>query len=187
MSNNELDDLILKAIREAEKMKIDMNLKEASESGKGTWSEYEATFKAMIYHQLIENGLDYRKISMENRPEVKKRDDLKRKRIDIWIDETNDDYLLEVKMIGVHPRTKSLLRVYNKKGLYGDLVKLTELLKYYKDEHTFGIAIANYNGPENNIDCGYIESRLNRDATDFLSPRLKMIICANGECRYVKN
>lgn len=187
MSANELDDLILKAVEEADKMKIDMNKKKASENEENSWSEYEATFKAMIYHQLIENGLDYRKISMENSPDVKNDDDLESKKVDIWINEANDVYLMEVKMIGVHSKTKGLRKVNNKDGLYGDLLKLTEIVKYYKDKHNFGIAIAVYDGHDDNIDCEYLESRLNKDLTDLLSNYIKMMICANGKCKYVKN
>lgn len=187
MNGNELETLILKAAEEAENMKNNMNEEEAKDSGRDSWSEYEATFKAMFYHQLIENGLVYQKISMENHPDVKEGNYLEKKKIDIWIEETNDDYLIEVKLIGVDPTSQSLKKVYDKSdSLKVDLVKLTNIINYYKDGHTFGIAIAVYDGDDSNIDCDYMESRLNKDVTKLLSPYVRIIVCANRKCKYVQ-
>lgn len=185
MRVNKVDNLILNATENADKMKNVMNKKEAVRYKESSWSEYEATFKAMLYHQLIKNGLEYWKISMEYSPDAKDNSDIELKRIDIWIDEANDDYLLEVKLIGVDNDTKGLRRVNNKDGLYGDLLKLTEIVKYFKDESTFGIAIAVYDGHDNSIDCEYIESKLKPEVKDILNRQVKMMICANEKCKYV--
>lgn len=187
MSRNETDSLILNVAEKADKMKNDMNKKRAAKYEESSWLEYEATFKAMLYHQLIKNGLDCWKISMENSPVAEGNKDIESKKIDIWIDEENYDYFLEVKMIRVKTETGGLRRVNDKKGVYGDLLKLDEILRYRNDKSTFGVAIAVYNGPDDNIDYEYIESKLNKEATGLLSQNLKMMICANGKCKYVKN
>ena len=187
MSANKVDDLILNAAENADKMKNVMNKKEAVKYKESYGHELETTFKAMLYYQLIKNGLEYWKISMENSPEAKDNSDIELKRIDIWIDEENVDYLLEVKLVGVHEKTKGLRRVNNKDGLYGDLLKLTEIVKYFKDESTFGIAIAVYDGHDDSIDCEYIESKLKPEVKGILTRQVKMMICANGKCEYVKN
>lgn len=180
MNENKLDNLILTALEEADKMKNDMNKKRSAKYEESSWLEYEATFKAMLYHQLIKNGLDFQRISMENSIVAEGNEDIESKKIDIWIDETNDDYLLEVKMIGVHQETKGLRRVNNKDGLYRDLLKLTEIVKYYNDKSTFGVAIAVYDGHNDSIDCVYVESKLNKEVTGLLTQYVKMIIVANG-------
>ena len=186
MSDNKIDNLIFNAAEEADMMKNDMNKREAVKYKANSWSEYEATFKAMLYHILIKNGLEYYKISMEYSPKAKDNPGIESKRIDIWIDEANDDYLLEVKLIGVNNDTKGLRRVNNKDGLYGDLLKLTEIVKYYNDKSTFGIAIAVYDGHDDKINCGDIESKLKPEIKGLLTRYVKMMICANGKCKYVK-
>ena len=186
MSGKELDTLILKASEEADKMKNYMNKKEGKKYKDDTWAESEATFKAMLYHQLIKNGLEYWNISMENSLEAEDKK-IASKRVDIWIDKMKVNYLLEVKMVGVNRKTKGLRRVNNKAGLYGDLIKLTELVKYKKnDGHTFGTAIAVYNGHNSTINCKYIESGLKDEVTSLLTRYVRLIICANGGCLYVK-
>ncbi len=187
MGRKELDALILKASEKADKMKNHMNKKEAEKYKDDTWAEFEATFKAMLYHQLIKNGLEYWNISMENSFEAEDNKKIASKRVDIWIDEMNVNYLLEVKMMGVNEKTKGLRRVNNKAGLYGDLIKLTGLVEYKEnDGHTFGTAIAVYNGHDGTIDCEYIESRLKGDVTSLLTRYVRLIICANKRCLYVK-
>ena len=64
MGRKELDALILKASEKADKMKNHMNKKEAEKYKDDTWAQFEATFNAMLYHQLIKNGLEYWNISM---------------------------------------------------------------------------------------------------------------------------
>jgi hypothetical protein len=185
MRENILGYLILEATEKADKMKNDMNKKRAAKYEESSWLEYEATFKAMLYHQLIKNGLDFQKISMENSPVAEGNEDIESKKIDIWIDEENYDYFLEVKMIFVKEETGGLRRVNDKDGAYGDLLKLAEILRYRNDKSTFGVAIAVYNGPDDKIDCEYIVSKLNKEVTGLLSQHVKMMICANGKCKYV--
>lgn len=185
MGRKELDALILKASEKADKMKNHMNEKEAEKYKDDTWAEFEATFKAMLYHQLIKNGLEYWNISMENSLEDEDKK-IASKRVDIWIDKMNVNYLLEVKMVGVYEKTKGLRRVNNKAGLYGDLIKLTELVEYNNDGHTFGTAIAVYNGHDGTINCKYIESGLKDEVTSLLTRYVRLIICANRRCLYVK-
>ena len=181
-----MDNLILTAAEAAETMKNAMNKQRGETYEENLWREHEATFKAMLYHQLIMNGLECYRISMENSPVAEGNKDIESKRIDIWIDEEEEDYFLEVKRVYVNPDTKGLRRVNNKNGVYGDLLKLTKIVKYHNDENTFGTVIAVYNGPDDAIDCEYIESKLKTDVKSLLNNYVRMIICAKGKCKYVK-
>ena len=182
-----MDNLILTAIEAAETMKNAMNKKRAKTYEESSWREHEATFKAMLYHQLIENGLEFCRISMENSPVAPGNKDLESMRIDIWIDEEECNYFLEVKMFYVNPRTKGLRRINNEKGVLGDLRKLTKILTVRNDENTFGTAIAVYNGSDDTIGFEYIRQRLDENVTNLLNRHVKLIVCANEKCEYVKN
>jgi hypothetical protein len=79
-----------------------------------------------------------------------------------------------------------LQRVYNKGGLCKDLVKLNEILDYFGDTKAMGIAIAVYNGHDDKMDCKNIKDKLNDEINEKLNRHVKLIVCANGKCEYVK-
>ena len=182
-----MDNLIKTATEEAEKMKNDMNKERGNTYEENFWREHEATYKAMLYHQLIKNGLEFYRISMENSPEAEGNKDIESRKIDLWVDKGNDNYFLEVKMFYVNTKTKGLRRVNNKTGVYGDLLKLTEIVRHRNDENTFGTAIAVYNGSDDTIGFEYIKQRLDEKVTSLLNRYVKLIVCANGKCEYVNN
>ena len=55
MEREDFESLILKVTENAEAMRIDMNKNKALEFKKLPWSELEATFKAMLYHQFLKH------------------------------------------------------------------------------------------------------------------------------------
>ena len=85
MKSDEMLKIIRKAAEEADRKKNAMNEITAKDKKMEEWVEYEATYKAMLYCELINNKLDYRRISMENRSEAKKRSELERKRFDSFL------------------------------------------------------------------------------------------------------
>ena len=90
-------------------------------------------------------------------------------------------------MFYVNPRTNSLRRINNENGVLGDLRKLTKILTVRNDENTFGTAIAVYNGSDDTIGFEYIRQRLDENVTNLLNRHVKLIVCANEKCEYVKN
>lgn len=185
MERDDFESLILKATVEAEVKRMSMNKTKAEVNEESNWSELEATFKAMLYHQFLEHSVDYSIISMENSPNAKDNKEIKSKKVDIWIEDKKFTYLLEVKMIDIRRRSGTLRRVYNKGGLFQDLLKLNKILEYFDNRNYFGIAIAVYNGHDNALDCDHIKNKLDNNIKEQLNRHLKMVICANGSCEYV--
>ncbi|MEM0134962.1 MAG: hypothetical protein QXU18_07020 [Thermoplasmatales archaeon] len=160
---------------------------------KGEWQEHEATFTAMLYHELIVQGIDYSKLSLENQPDTNSKNS-KGKKIDLWFEEYQGDklditYAHEIKLIGVRKVRGGEfgLRFMNSKaGVYGDLIKLDKYLEDEKDE--VGIAIAAYTGkdeisPEKIISLlGHKTSRYTGEKPK--NPNLKLLVVSNGESEY---
>jgi beta-xylosidase len=82
MDKKDMFETIRIAAEEADKKKNEMNKvlareekemkfknkknEESTEEEEEEWSEYEATYKAMLYHELITQGIDFKRISLEN-------------------------------------------------------------------------------------------------------------------------
>jgi hypothetical protein len=192
MEREDFESLILKVTEKAEAMRADMNKNKALEykkhkNRKLPWSELEATFKAMLYHQFLKHRVNYSNISLENSPDAKDNKKIKSYKVDMCIKDHEFTYLLEVKMINVRKTSGNLQRVYNKGGLCKELVKLNEILDYFGDTKAMGIAIAIYNGHDDKMDCKNIKDKLNDEINEKLNRHVKLIVCANGKCEYVKN
>ncbi len=148
----------------------------------GLEKENEATYKAVLYRELTES-IDYRMITMESSA-FSKKEGVKRKKYDIWIAKDDIDYILEVKRFGVDLDNGDLLDVNNDKGIYGDLLKMDDLIK--NNPQTYGIAIGFFEGVDS-ITLDHIESEIKNKIRKLLNeePNLKLLICANGKCKYV--
>ena len=148
----------------------------------GLEKENEATYKAVLYRALTES-IDYRMITMESSA-FSKKEGVKRKKYDIWIAKDDIDYILEVKRFGVDLDNGDLLDVNNDKGIYGDLLKMDDLIK--NNPQTYGIAIGFFEGVDS-ITLDHIESEIKNKIRKLLNeePNLKLLICANGKCKYV--
>ncbi len=148
----------------------------------GLEKENEATYKAVLYRELTES-IDYRMITMESSA-FSKKEGVKGKKYDIWIAKDDIDYILEVKRFGVDLDNGDLLDVNNDKGIYGDLLKMDDLIK--NNPQTYGIAIGFFEGVDS-ITLDHIESEIKNKIRKLLNeePNLKLLICANGKCKYV--
>ena len=178
-------DIIWKSAKMADVKINDLNQYYKEEFKEKSWSEYEATYIAILYKELTES-LDYKMITMENQAESQKKG-VNGKKYDIWITKGELSFILEVKRFGVR-RTGSLKSVNNKGGIYGDLLKLDDLIKTLikNNPHTYGIAIGFFEGNDSII-LDDIESKLDHKIWEILDEesKLKLLICANGKCKYV--
>ena len=151
------------------------------------WGEYEATWKALLFHELIlidEKVKDY--LSMENEANTK---NLKTngKRFDFWIQdsEIGINYVLEVKLIDYKKRKNGIgfTKLNSKDGVYGDLSKIDTYLKSEKNHDVKGISIAvnDFNG----IDVSEVIKKVDVNLKEMLSDDLRLLICSDGKCEYV--
>ena len=149
----------------------------------GVEKENEATYKAVLYRELTES-IDYRMITMESSA-FSKKEGVKGKKYDIWIAKDDIDYILEVKRFGVDLDNDDLLDVSDENGIYGDLMKMDDLIK--DNPQTYGIAIGFFEGNDS-ITLDDIESKIDDKIWELLDeePNLKLLICANGKCKYVR-
>jgi hypothetical protein len=177
-------DIIRKSARMADVKINDLNQYYKEEYKEESWSEYEATYSAILYKELTES-IDYKMITMENRAESQK-NGVKRKKYDIWITKGDIYYILEVKRFGVSTKTDGLRGVNDKKGIYGDLMKLDTLIRTIGPRDTYGIAIGFFEGNDS-ITLDDIDSKLDDEIWGLLDkePNLKLLICAGGKCKYV--
>ena len=177
-------DIIRKSARMADVKINDLNQYYKEEYKEESWSEYEATYSAILYKELTES-IDYKMITMENRAESQK-NGVKRKKYDIWITKGDIYYILEVKRFGVSTKTDGLRGVKDKKGIYGDLKKLDALIGTIGPRDTYGIAIGFFEGNDS-ITLYDIESKIDDKIWELLDeePNLKLLICANDKCKYV--
>ena len=148
----------------------------------GVEKENEATYKAVLYRELTES-IDYRMVTMESSA-FSKKEGVKRKKYDIWIAKDDIDYILEVKRFGVDLDNGDLLDVSDENGICGDLMKMDDLIK--NNPQTYGIAIGFFEGVDS-ITLDHIESEIKNKIRKLLNeePNLKLLICANGKCKYV--
>ena len=148
----------------------------------GVEKENEATYKAVLYRELTES-IDYRMITMESSA-FSKKEGVKGKKYDIWIAKDDIDYILEVKRFGVDLDNDDLLDVSDENGIYGDLMKMDDLIK--DNPQTYGIAIGFFEGNDS-ITLDDIESKIDDKIWELLDeePNLKLLICAGGKCKYV--
>ena len=138
--------------------------------------------KAVLYRELTES-IDYRMVTMESSA-FSKKEGVKRKKYDIWIAKDDIDYILEVKRFGVDLDNDDLLDVSDENGIYGDLMKMDDLIK--DNPQTYGIAIGFFEGNDS-ITLYDIESKIDDKIWELLDeePNLKLLICANDKCKYV--
>ena len=179
-------DIIWKSAEIADTKMNDLNqyYDEKYKEKPGLKSEDEATYKAILYRELTESR-DYRMITMESST-FSKKEGVKGKKYDIWITKGEIYYILEVKRFGVSTKTDGLRGVNDKKGIYGDLMKLDTLIRTIGPRDTYGIAIGFFEGNDS-ITLDDIESKIEDRVQEKLDkePNLKLLICAGGKCRYV--
>ena len=181
-------DIIWKSAEIADTKMNDLNqyYDEKYKEKPGLKSEDEATYKAILYRELTES-IDYRMITMESST-FSKKEGVKGKKYDIWITKGEIYYILEVKRFGIDLDNGDLLDVDNDKGIYGDLLKMDDLINTLikNNQHTYGIAIGFFEGNDS-ITLDHIESEMKNKIRKLLDeePNLKLLICANGKCKYV--
>ncbi len=173
---------ILESCARATNKSACMNVKEAKEIGDESWSEFEATFVALLYHELIESGVDYWRISLENKPNTDN-EKHKDKKIDLWV-ETDEDitYMIEVKLIIYKEKSEGLRRMNSMAGVRGDLDKLKEIIK--NNPSVKGIVIGAYTGKAE-VKLKEIIEKIDEDTKSYLSENLKLIVSTSKECKFL--
>ena len=168
---------------------VSMYIKQWSERNNERWGEHEATWKALLFHELIlidEKVKD--SLSMENTPNTKNKR-TKGKRMDFWIGE----YLvIEVKLVKYKKRKSGygISNLNSKAGVYGDLLKLQAYLTSKAGSGIKGIVIAvhevdNWKSKEDrDLDVSKIIAKIDPQLVDLLSDNLQLLVCSNGECAY---
>ncbi len=148
---------------------------------KERWNEYEATWKALLFHELIqidENVKD--SISMENQAYTTNKKTWGKK-FDMWL---GDSFVLEVKLVWYRKQVRKdgLRKMNSKTGVRGDLKKLRDFIDSKKGS-VKGIAIA-VNAKRGNVTPEEIIKLVDGKLIKMLSGDLKLLVCSNGKCEY---
>ena len=179
------EDRYFELVRQASENVSKYIKKRIEQNGDDRWGEYEATWKALLFHELIlidEKVKNY--LSMEN-PADTEDQDTKRKKFDVWIQdsEININYVMEVKLTYFEePKKESWIKMRNKEsGVYADLIKINTYLK--SDHDIKGISIAA--NLTKGIDVNQIVDNVDDDTKKLLRGDLRLMICSDGKCAYV--
>lgn len=81
MKRDEFKEILLKSVKETTQNIRRMNEKSLGKNARDDEFEYEATYKAHLYHVLLKNGIDYAKLSLEIQPG---NHEGKTQHIDLW-------------------------------------------------------------------------------------------------------
>ena len=168
---------------------VSMYIKQWSTRNNDKWGEHEATWKALLFHELI--LIDERVkgiLSMENTP-ITKNKRTKGKKMDFWIGEY---FIIEVKLVKYKKRKSGygISNLNSKAGVYGDLLKLQAYLTGEAGSGIKGIVIAvhevdNWKSKEDrDLDVSKIIAKIDPQLVDLLSDNLQLLVCSNGECAY---
>lgn len=150
------------------------------------WGEHEATWKALLFCELIHIDEKVKDgLSLENKANTRNKE-IWKKKFDLWLlDPGNSvNYVLEVKWIRyVRQKTHPGLREVHaeKDSVYCDLIKLEKAVKSRRKRDIKGIAVA---VSRNNVDAKEIIKLFKPRITDLLSEDLKLLVCSNGNCEY---
>ena len=179
----EIELKILDSCARATEKAANMNRKLAKYYGEDNWGEYEATFVAMLYHELVLSGIDQWRISLENNPDTKD-ENYKDKKIDLWVEAPSDKltYMIEAKLISYREKSKGLRHMNSMNGVKGDLDKLTGIIR--NRSSIKGIVVGAYTG-ESNVSLQQIKDEVKKDTKKYLSNKLKMIVSTPEECDFV--
>ena len=178
----EIELKILESCARATENAANMNRKLAKDSGEDNWGEYEATFVAMLYHELVQSGIDYWRISLENKPRTKD-EKYEDKKIDLWVEAGNElTYMIEAKLISYREKSKGLRRMNSMNGVKGDLDKLNGIIK--NRSSIKGIAIGAYTG-RSNVSLQQIKDKIEKDTKSYLSEKVKLIVSTPKERDFV--
>jgi hypothetical protein len=171
---------------------VSMYIKQWSTRNNDRWGEHEATWKALLFHELIlidEKVKD--SLSMENTPHTKNKR-TRGKRIDMWLGDSNNIFVIEVKLIHYKKRDSGygISNLNSKAGVYGDLLKLQGYLTSKDGSGVNGIVIAVHevdnrkDKEDRNLDVKKIIAKIDPKPVDLLSDNLQLLVCSNGECAY---
>ena len=181
------EDRYFELVRQASENVSKYIKKRIEQNGDDRWGEYEATWKALLFHELIlidEKVKNY--LSMEN-PADTEDQDTKRKKFDVWIQdsEININYVMEVKLTYFEgPIKGSWIKMRNKEsGVYADLIKINTYLKSEKNHDIKGISIAA--NLTKGIDVNEIVDNVDDGTKKLLRGDLRLMICSDGKCAYV--
>ena len=181
------EDRYFELVRQASENVSKYIKKRIEQNGDDRWGEYEATWKALLFHELIlidEKVKNY--LSMEN-PADTEDQDTKRKKFDVWIQdsEININYVMEVTLTYFEePKKESWIKMRNaESGVYADLLKINTYLKSEKNNDIKGISIAA--NLTKGIDVNEIVDNVDDGTKKLLRGDLRLLICSNGKCAYV--
>ena len=153
------------------------------------WGQHEATWKALLFHELIlTDGKLKDNLSMENTPETENKQ-TKGERIDIWLGNSDNMFVIEVKLIKYKERKSGygFSGLNSRAGVYGDLLKLQGYLTSDDGNGANGIVIAMHEvgeGEDRNLDVNKIIAKVDQNLIDLLNDNLRLLVCSNGECAY---
>lgn len=137
--------------------------------------EYEATYKAHLYHTLLDMGVSYKNLKLEMMPN---REKLSGKHIDLWFEPNNGgySYLIEVKQVfRLNQKRDNVgdtdLRVFQngelKSGIVADVIKLTEACKSDKDMYGVMLMTWSDSRTQDNLELQSVKEKIYDIGWDF--------------------
>lgn len=154
--------------------------------------EYESLFRSMIYHELMNLGIYFGDVKMDN-PINSEKKELKTKKPDIWIENNGNkkSYVLEIKMIKHHEKSKIIQQINADKdhSIIKDIRKLSSLILEMHDD-VMGIMVISYqspNFPENDDPVDLMENEIRKIIKKIKPPdNLMFILCSEDSCKVFK-
>ncbi len=150
MRKEEFKKVLIEAVRETTKNVLESNQNSVGSTPQEDEYEYEATYKALLYHHLLMRGIDYKYLNFEWRPD---KEELTLKHIDLWFDGPNKRYsfLIEVKQVYRLNRKRDDISIQEYRtlrdgtlvgGIVYDVIKLTNSCK--NDKRKYGIMLMTF-------------------------------------------
>ena len=137
MKLSEFREILRKSVETTSKDMVKVSKKRLDEEPDShDYFNYEANYKAHLYHILLANGVNYENIQLESRP---KKARVANNHIDLWYSDFDKEYyfLVEVKQVYGMNRKKDDIRAYDYRvkdsksnniasGIIKDVIKLSD-------------------------------------------------------------
>ena len=172
-------------------MAIHRKSKDSSDN-KNEIYEYESLFRSMIYHELMLLGLYFGDVTMDN-PINSDKGVLIHKKPDIWIEntESGESYVLEIKMIKHHEKTRIIDQINEdkKNSILEDIKKLSGTMRE-ESLQVKGIMVLSYQSPnfagdEDPVDL--MDNEIRKIVKSIKPPGdFMFMLCSEDFCRVLK-
>lgn len=154
--------------------------------------EYESLFRAMIYHELMNLGIYFGDVTLDN-PINSKTKELKSKKPDIWVEntESKESYVMEIKTIRQNNKSKIIKQIDESAGntIINDIKKLSSLMREMPTA-VKGIMVVSYQSPnftEDDDPVDLMENEIRKIIKKIKPPgNLMFILSSEDSCKVFK-